>query len=133
MDAVTAPIRDWLRSVRPEREDLRSDIVAGVLERRGRRPRRHGSGVLAGVNPVHGLYASFAGPVAGGLGTSTPPDGHHHDERRARSPPGRGSSGVPAADRPSALVLLTLVAGAFMVVAGAPAARPLHPLRLATR
>ncbi len=27
--------------------------------------------VLAGVNPIHGLYASFAGRVAGGLGTST--------------------------------------------------------------
>ena len=23
--------------------------------------------VLAGVNPIHGLYASFAGPVAGGV------------------------------------------------------------------
>ena len=29
------------------------------------------SGVLAGVNPVAGLYASFVGPIAGGLGTST--------------------------------------------------------------
>ena len=27
--------------------------------------------MLAGVNPIHGLYASFAGRVAGGLGTST--------------------------------------------------------------
>ena len=27
--------------------------------------------VLAGVNPIHGLYASFAGPVAGGLSAST--------------------------------------------------------------
>jgi len=29
------------------------------------------SGVLAGVSPVAGLYASFAGPIAGGLTSST--------------------------------------------------------------
>ena len=28
-------------------------------------------GVLAGVNPVYGLYASLVGPIAGGLTAST--------------------------------------------------------------
>jgi sulfate permease, SulP family len=31
--------------------------------------------VLVGVNPVQGLYAGFAGPIAGGL-SSSPVAGH---------------------------------------------------------
>jgi hypothetical protein len=41
----TDAVRSWLTSVRPDRRTL----------------------VRAGVNPIHGLHASFAGPIAGGL------------------------------------------------------------------
>jgi SulP family sulfate permease len=36
--------------------------------------------VLAGVNPVHDLYASFDGPIAGGS-RQHPTDGDDEDER----------------------------------------------------
>src|SRR5512132_3832330 len=56
-------VSHWLRSVAPQRRHLRSDLTAGL------------TGAIAsvpdGVNPVYGLYASFAGPVAGGLTASS--------------------------------------------------------------
>ena len=42
-----------------------------------------------------------------------------------------GGAGVDPADRAGALVLLTLLAGVLMIVAGVAAPRALHPLRLA--
>lgn len=75
------------------------------------------AGVLAGVNPVAGLYASFAGPVAGGLASST---------RRmvitttsaAALAAGSALGSVDEAERADALALLTMLAGGFMFLAG---------------
>jgi SulP family sulfate permease len=73
--------------------------------------------VLVGVNPIYGLYASFAGPTAGGffagtrlmvISTTT----------AAALAAGSALSGVSPASRPGALFLLTLVAGVAMVAAG---------------
>src|SRR6202046_4335254 len=61
----------WLRSVRPERANLRADILAGLPGAISSVPDGMAAAVLAGVNPVQGLYAGFAGPVAGGLHSST--------------------------------------------------------------
>lgn len=68
--AVTAAGR-WLRSVRPERAHLRADLVAGLPGAISRVPDGMAAAVLAGVNPVQGLYASFAGPIVGGLSSNT--------------------------------------------------------------
>jgi branched-chain amino acid transport system permease protein len=46
-------------------------MVAGLPGAIASVPDGMASAVLAGVNPVHGLYASFAGPVAGGMTAST--------------------------------------------------------------
>ncbi len=61
----------WLRSVRPERAHLRADVVAGLPRALGSVPDGMATAVLAGVNPAQGLYASFAGPIVGGLGSNT--------------------------------------------------------------
>lgn len=65
------PVRRWLRSVRPEQRHLRVDAVAGLPGAISSVPDGMASAVLVGVNPIHGLYASFAGPIAGGLSSST--------------------------------------------------------------
>ena len=57
--------------MRPEPGTLRSDAIAGVPGAVGSVPDGMASAVLVGVNPVYGLYASFAGPIAGGLTAST--------------------------------------------------------------
>ena len=61
----------WLRSVAPERRTLKSDAMAGLPTAIGCVPDGMAASVLVGVNPIHGLYANFAGPVAGGLSAST--------------------------------------------------------------
>ena len=64
-------LRSWVRSVRPRRADLRSDLVAGLAGAIPSVPDGMASASLVGVNPAYGLYASVAGPVGGGLTSST--------------------------------------------------------------
>src|SRR3954465_13046593 len=112
------PFTRWLRSIKPDFGELKSDLVAGLPGAIGSVPDGMASGILAGVNPIHGLYASFAGPIAGGLSAST---------RRMVITPTTAASlaagstlaKVNADDRPAALMLLTLIAGVAMVLAGA--------------
>ena len=61
----------WLSSVRPERRHLRADLLAGLPGAISSVPDGMAAAVLVGVNPVQGLYAGFAGPIAGGLTSST--------------------------------------------------------------
>jgi SulP family sulfate permease len=75
------------------------------------------NGVLAGVSPVHGLYASFVGRVAGGLSASTKMMVITTTSAAALTA-GSAVASVPDDRRSEALVWLTLIAGAVMVVAG---------------
>ena len=73
--------------------------------------------VLTGVNPVFGLYASFAGPTAGGLAASTRLMVITTTSAAALAA-GSAVAIVPPDERPAALFLLVLIAGVLMVVAG---------------
>ncbi len=66
-----AAVGRWVRTVGPERAHLRADIVAGLPRAISSVPDGMAAAVLAGVNPVQGLYAGFAGPIAGGLSSHT--------------------------------------------------------------
>jgi Sulfate permease family len=61
----------WLRSVGPQRRYLGRDLLAGLPGAVGSVPDGMAAAILAGVNPVQGLYASFAGPITGGLTANT--------------------------------------------------------------
>jgi SulP family sulfate permease len=112
-----AAVGNWLRSVRPERQHLRADIVAGLPGAIGSVPDGMAAAVLAGVNPVQGLYAGFAGPIAGGLSSST---GLMVITTTSAASLAAGSAlkSVPADQRPEALLLLALMAGVALVAAG---------------
>ena len=70
--APGAAMRRWWASVRPtDRAELQTDVVAGLPVAIGGVPDGMAASVLAGVNPVHGLYASLVAPIAGGLTSST--------------------------------------------------------------
>ncbi len=115
--AVVAAVRRGLRSVAPRRATLRADAMAGRPGAISSVPDGMASGVLAGVSPVTGLYASFAGPIAGGLTTST---------RRmvitttsaASLAAGAAVSSFADDERRDALIVLTLLAGVCMAIAG---------------
>ena len=62
--------RGWVRGRAPDRV-TRTELVAGIPGAISSVPDGIASSVLTGVNPVHGLYASIFGPVAGGLTSST--------------------------------------------------------------
>ena len=83
--AVVPALKAWLDSLAVSRKDLAGDAVAGVPGAVGSVPDGMAASVLVGVNPVHGLYASFAGPIFGGLDLKHPPHGDHDHERRGAS------------------------------------------------
>ncbi|HJW35866.1 MAG TPA: SulP family inorganic anion transporter [Actinomycetes bacterium] len=108
---------DWLRSVAPQRATLKTDALAGLPGAIGSVPDGMAASVLTGVNPIHGLYASFAGPVAGGLTASTKLMVITTTSAAALAA-GSALEGLSPEERPGALFLLTLIAGAAMVAAG---------------
>jgi SulP family sulfate permease len=113
----TGTVGTWLRSRRPVRQDLRADAVASLPGAISSVPDGMAASVLAGVNPIYGLYASFAGPIAGGLTSSTRLMVIAPTSAAALAA-GSALAGLPPADRPAALFLLTLLAGVAMVLAG---------------
>ncbi len=114
---MVARFRSLLASARPDRRTLRSDAIAGVPGAIGSVPDGMACAVLAGVNPIHGLYAGFAGPIAGGLTASTR---LMVITTTAASALAAGSAiqGLDPAERSEGLFLIVVVAGALMIAAG---------------
>jgi SulP family sulfate permease len=107
----------WVKETRPETGTVAKEAVAGIPGAIGSVPDGMAAAVLAGVNPVFGLYASFAGPIAGGLLASTRLMVITTTSAAALA---AGSALAPLApeDRPAALFLLVIVAGILMIIAG---------------
>ena len=111
-----APLR-WLRSRAPDRGSAKADAIAGIPGAVGSVPDGMAASVLTGVNPIHGLYASFVGPIAGGLSASTQRMVITTTSAAALAA-GSAIDQIDPAERPEALFLLTILAGAVMVAAG---------------
>jgi SulP family sulfate permease len=120
MHVVRSPLAvtgRWLRSVRPERQHLRADLIAGLPGAISSVPDGMAAAVLAGVNPVQGLYASFAGPIAGGLTSNTRLMVITTTSAAALAA-GSALQGVAPAQRPAAVPLLVILVGVVLVAAG---------------
>ena len=107
----------WVRQRAPERGTTRTDLIAGVPGAISSVPDGMASSVLTGVNPVHGLYASIFGPIGGGLTSSTRLMVITTTSASALAA-GSAIKGFDPGDRERVLFLLTVIAGALMVVAG---------------
>ena len=112
-----AAVGRWARSVGPERAHLRADIAAGLPGAISSVPDGMAAAVLAGVNPVQGLYASFAGPIAGGLSSHTRLMVITTTSAAALAA-GSALQGVAPAQRPAAVPLLVILVGVVLVAAG---------------
>ncbi len=107
----------WLRSVAPQRRYLGKDLLAGLPGAVSSVPDGMAAAILVGVNPVQGLYASFAGPITGGLTANTRRMVITTTSASALAA-GSALSGVPAAQRPAAVPLVAIIAGAALIAAG---------------
>jgi SulP family sulfate permease len=111
-------IGGWWSSNRPKnRTELRSEAVAGIPGAIGSVPDGMAASVLTGVNPIYGLYASFAGPIVGGVFSSTRLMVVTTTSAAALAA-GSALEGVPEGERAGALFMLTILAGVFMALAG---------------
>ena len=117
MTGPAAVVARWWASVRPHRQDLRADALAGLTGAVASVPDGMASSVLAGVNPIYGLHASMAAPWAGGLATSTRLMVITTTGAAALAA-GSALEDVDPSERPGALFLLALLAGVLMLVAG---------------
>jgi Sulfate permease and related transporters (MFS superfamily) len=93
------------------------DLLAGLPGAVSSVPDGMAAAILAGVNPVQGLYASFAGPITGGLSANTRLMVITTTSASALAT-ASALSGVPAAQRPAAVPLVAIIAGAALVAAG---------------
>lgn len=101
----------------PGRAAFVRDVLAGLSIAVSVIPSGLANGVLAGVSPISGLYASMAGPLVGGIFTSTQLMAITSTSASSLAA-GQALASVPAGEREKALFLMVILMGIFQVVLG---------------
>lgn len=96
---------------------IRRDGIAGLTVAIASVPGGMAGGLLAGVNPIYGLYASMVGPIVGGLLASTQLMVINNTSAVSLVA-GQALVGVAADQRDSNLFLMVVLAGVFAIVFG---------------
>lgn len=99
------------------RENLKSDGLAGLVGAVGSVADGMAAGILAGVSPIHGLYASMMGPLVGGFVSSAAFMTITTTSATALTA-GDALRENPGEDLVQTLLLLTILVGAFQLAAG---------------
>lgn len=110
-------VATYARRQAPEPPRLRHDGLAGLNTAIASVPDGMASGLLAGVNPVYGLYACILGPIAGGLFASAQLM-VITTTSAASLMTGQVLSSLPAAERDVVLVLLVVMVGVLQISFG---------------
>ena len=101
----------------PGRSTLGADALAGLNSAVASVPDGLASGLLAGVNPIFGLYACMAGPIAGGIFSSTQLLVVATTSASALAA-GQALASLPGEARADALFLMVLLIGALQILFG---------------
>ncbi len=101
----------------PRGASLRRDVLAGLSSAISNVPDGMANGVLVGVNPVHGLYATMMGPAVGGIVASTQLMMITTTAAASLSA-GQALAGLPGEARANALFMMVMLIGAFQVLFG---------------
>ncbi|MDQ3778140.1 MAG: SulP family inorganic anion transporter [Actinomycetota bacterium] len=96
---------------------IRRDAVAGLNGALASVPDGMASGLLAGVNPIYGLYACIAGPIAGGVLSSTQLMVVATTSASALGA-GEALAALPEDERTNALFLMVALIGVLQIVFG---------------
>jgi SulP family sulfate permease len=116
----TSRLREVIRlagSVGPNRSTIRSDAIGGAVGATGGVPDGMASAVLAGMNPISGLYASAIGPIVGGLLVASPLLVVTSTSAGALSG-GEAVGGLSGEARAASMYLLVLIVGLVQLLAG---------------
>lgn len=125
VDEVTQPGLGHLREVvanhlkrqLPGGFSLRKDSIAGLNSAVSSVPDGMASGILVGVNPIYGLYACMAGPIAGGIFSSTQLMIIATTSAASLSA-GQALGALQGEQRDSALFLMVMLIGAMQILFG---------------
>jgi sulfate permease, SulP family len=101
----------------PSRASLHEDGIAGLNGAVSSVPDGMASGILVGVNPIYGLYACMAGPIAGGIFSSTQLMIIATTSAASLSA-GQALDGLQGEARDNALFLMVVLIGVLQVVFG---------------
>src|ERR671929_796535 len=101
----------------PGPPSLRQDGLAGLNSAISNVPDGMANGVIVGVNPVYGLYATMLGPGVGGLVSSTQLMMITTTAAASLST-SQALGGLQDAARASTLFLMVIVIGVFQIVFG---------------
>ena len=122
---IDQPGLSWLRDAvanrtwrkLPGRRSLGCDALAGLSSAISNVPDGMANGVLVGVNPVFGLYATMLGPAVGGLCSSTQ---LMVITTTAAAPlsTAQALGGMRGDERVNALLLMVVLAGIFQIAFG---------------
>lgn len=108
---------DLAREALPRREGLGREAAAGLTTAVGSVPDGMANALLAGVNPIYGLYANMVAPIAGGALSSSRMMVINSTSASALIA-GQALVSTPQDQRAEALFLLVLIAGALQVAFG---------------
>jgi len=105
-------VAEQLQLRRPKR--LRDDAIAGLSVAIANVPDGMANGLLVGVNPIHGLYATMIGPFVGGLASSSQLM-IITTTAAASLTAGQSLAGTSGPARATALFVLVVMAGIFQI------------------
>ena len=117
LDRLREAVTQYARWRLPGRKTRREDAVAGLNVTIANVPDGLANGLLVGVNPVFGLYATMVGPLIGGLLSSTQLM-VVTTTAAASLTAGQALAGVSGETRTSALFLMVTLAGLIQLGLG---------------